>query len=298
MVNAVFVHKPDSPYDDSVSHYHFPSVYLGRVEQTVGDRIVYYGEEPGRSSRFYKAVAKVIGIRPDIQKSGLYYADMVEHLNFDIPVDYRSDGGFESKLIAPDGKVNGGTVMSAVRLITPSEFSRIIEAGFKDDIDWPERNRTDHNPKIDPLLPPGMAEDGPVFIDRPIVSLLSDRKFRDRKFRKHVLDAYDRTCAFTGLRLINGGGRPEVEAAHIVPVEENGSDDVRNGLALSGTAHWMFDRGLLSIADDFTILKSRHVNYDVDHLLNKSGKATLPTNAVHWPQRVNLKWHRENRFKT
>ena len=36
---------------------------------------------------------------------------------------------------------------------------------------------------------------------------------RDRVFRKLVLDAYDCRCAITGLKLINGSGRAEVEAA-------------------------------------------------------------------------------------
>jgi putative restriction endonuclease len=297
MANAVFVNKPDSPYDDSPSHYQFPKNYLTRVEQTVGDLIIYYGTEVGQKGRFYKSVARVTCIRPDETKIGMYYADLVEHLDFDAPVDYLANGGFEQKLITVDGKVNGGTAQSAVRIITPVEFSKIIEAGFEDHTVWPDRTTSQFDIENDHLQFPGMAEDAPLFINRPIVSVLTDRKFRDRKFRKHVLDAYDRTCAFTGLRLINGGGRPEAEAAHIIPVEENGSDDIRNGLALSGTAHWMFDRGLLSIDDDFTILKSRHLNYDVDHLINKSGSAILPKNTAHWPQRSNLKWHRENRFK-
>jgi len=54
----------------------------------------------------------------------------------------------------------------------------------------------------------------------------------------------------SGLMLRNGGGRPEVQTAHIRPVESRGSDSVRKGLALSGTLHWMFDRGLISVADD------------------------------------------------
>ena len=60
------------------------------------------------------------------------------------------------------------------------------------------------------------------------------------------LRAYDARCAITGLKLINGGGRAEVAAAHIRPVEANGPDIISNGIALSATAHWMFDRGLIS----------------------------------------------------
>jgi putative restriction endonuclease len=66
--------------------------------------------------------------------------------------------------------------------------------------------------------------------------------------------------------LINGKGRPEVEAAHIMPVEENGPVSVQNGIALSGTVHWMFDRGLLSMDDDYTILRSHQLNHDVSQM--------------------------------
>ncbi|WP_368855610.1 HNH endonuclease, partial [Klebsiella aerogenes] len=52
-------------------------------------------------------------------------------------------------------------------------------------------------------------------------------------------------------------GRAEVAAAHIRPVEANGPDIINNGVALSGTAHWMFDRGLFSLADNLEILISR-----------------------------------------
>lgn len=134
-------------------------------------------------------------------------------------------------------------------------------------------------------------------MERPIVEQLTNRKFRDRKFAQNIKRLYDRTCAFTGLRLINGKGRPEVEAAHIIPVEHNGSDSIRNGIALSGTVHWMFDRGLLSLTDDFSILKSRHLNHDVSNLLVADMKAKVPRNPNHRPHPESLKWHRENCFK-
>lgn len=129
MVNAVFVHKPDSKYDDRPDQfYHFPKSYLSRVEQTVGDRIVYYGPLIGQKSWFYLATAKVTRIRPDVTKTDFHYADVDEYVDFDNAVDYRSKGGFEVKLIAEDGAVNGETVRSSVRLVTPPEFEKIINA--------------------------------------------------------------------------------------------------------------------------------------------------------------------------
>ena len=43
----------------------------------------------------------------------------------------------------------------------------------------------------------------------------------------------------------------EVETAHIRPVKRNGIFSVRNGLVLSDLLHWMFDRELISVADDY-----------------------------------------------
>lgn len=102
----------------------------------------------------------------------------------------------------------------------------------------------------------------------------------------------------TGLRLINGGGRPEVQAAHIQPVAEKGPDSVRNGLALSGTVHWMFDRGLISIGDDYKILTAEnHVPDDALRLLNQSRTINLPADPSFYPNALFLKFHRAKIFK-
>jgi putative restriction endonuclease len=61
----------------------------------------------------------------------------------------------------------------------------------------------------------------------------------------------------------------------------------------------MFDRGLLSVADDQSILLSNHIN-DVDgvrKILNASGRARLPDNPHERPDPQFLQWHREHCFK-
>jgi putative restriction endonuclease len=119
-------------------------------------------------------------------------------------------------------------------------------------------------------------------VQRNRVDVLTSRPVRDRIFRKIVLDAYDCRCAITGLKFINGGGRAEVQAAHIKSVEANGPDIITNGIALSGTAHWMFDRGLISLSDDLEVLVSRQVN-DVESvwgLVNRSRRATVPSTRL------------------
>jgi putative restriction endonuclease len=134
--------------------------------------------------------------------------------------------------------------------------------------------------------------------ERPIVEMTVSRPFRERSFMHNVRAAYSNRCAITGLRLINGGGRPEVQAAHIQPVASKGPDSVRNGLALSGTAHWMFDRGLISIGDDFKILVAKnHVPEDAVRLLNQSGMIHLPKDQTLHPNQHFLKFHRDLVFK-
>lgn len=206
-------------------------------------------------------------------------------------------------MVSPDGSVNPGRSVQAVRVISGAEFAALVNSGLSEPDEWPQRidQACESHLPAAPLTyfeldEPGQAEYVADGYERPILQQTINRPFRDAKFRQHIRQVYDRTCAFTGLRLINGGGRPEVEAAHIVPVERGGNDSVQNGIALSGTVHWMF-RGLLSLADDFTILRSRQLNEDISHLLVKDGKARVPTAPHLRPHPHYLGWHRENVFK-
>lgn len=158
-------------------------------------------------------------------------------------------------------------------------------------------------PRVGESPPPfGFQDDQAAFIfdqQRDRVSFTVSRIVRDRVFRRIVLRVYDQRCAVTGLRLINGGGRAEVAAAHIRPVEAHGPDIVSNGIALSGTAHWMFDRGLIGLSDDLQILISRQVNDPeaVRALINPSGRAIAPLKLSERPHPHFLQWHREHCFK-
>lgn len=74
------------------------------------------------------------------------------------------------------------------------------------------------------------------------------RRARDRAFRMRVLDTYGRLCAFTSRRFeVPDVGHLGLDAAHIVPVQANGSDDPANGLPLTKDMHWAFDRGLVGV---------------------------------------------------
>lgn len=237
---------------------------------------------------------------PDPAIQGMYLA-LIEPGSY-LPMEYAvpfndRDGLVEKGLLNDQGKISG-RAQAAVRPISLEDFNRILERGIPD--------TDDILPRVD--LYEADSSDGRFretvrsFLfdqERERVSSVTNRLVRDRVFRKIVLDAYDCRCAITGLKFINGGGRAEVEAAHIKPVEANGPDIVSNGIALSGTIHWMFDRGLISLTDDMDVLVSRHVN-DVDSiwgLINSSRRATLPQNLALRPNPRFLEWHREKRFK-
>jgi putative restriction endonuclease len=219
--------------------------------------------------------------------------DPASYLDFDHHVPFQAGGNYpELSVLNEQGRVSG-RAQAAVRPIPLSDFNRIIALGLD--------THDELLPRVDaaPAASLVAEEQAPYAFEQDRVQMLTLRTVRDRVFRTRVLKAYDRRCAFTGFQFINGGGRAEVEAAHIKSVEAKGPDVVQNGLALSGTVHWMFDRGLLSIADDERILLSNHIN-DVDgvrKILNESGRARFPESAHDRPDPQFLRWHREHCFK-
>ncbi|WP_245306218.1 HNH endonuclease [Roseovarius aestuariivivens] len=295
MTKLVLLHKADSIYDDEPDVvYDFPRSYLKAVREAVGDWVVYY--EPVKAGpRGYFAVAKIEQVIPKPGVEGRFLA-MIEPGSFlplDTEVPRLIDGSpLEQALTEPDGSPKkGGAVQLAVRRLPDEDFARIVRLGLPEDLERREAIRYD-------LERSEVAEEAAIF-ERPVLERLTRRPYRDVAFRRKVREAYGYRCAMSGLKLRNGGGRPEVQAAHVRPVEHNGSDSVRNGLALSGTLHWMFDRGLISVAEDNeTILVSRNkVPGDVvDRLLSPDGKIWKPEDKRNWPHPANLKWHRENIF--
>jgi len=299
MGHCVFMLRPDSIYDDSPwERYQFPKQYLDRAKGALGDWVVYLEPVKVPDTRGYFAVARVDRIVPDDTTPGRFFAiiEPGSYLEFANPVPF-NDGGspIERGLLNEQGKLSG-RAQAAVRPISPTDFVRILDKGLG------EADQV--LPRLDPDEPvEGFEEDRSPFVfetERERVEHLVSRPVRKQAFRRIVLRAYNERCAFTGLRLINGSGRAEVDAAHIRPVEHDGPDTVHNGIALSGTAHWMFDRGLLSLSDDLEILISRQVNdiESVQALINKDGRAIPPQRKIDWPHPRYLEWHRERCFKS
>lgn len=293
---GVFMHKDGSIFEDIPEvHYQFPKAYLSRAQKMVGDWVVYREPVKLPQSKGFFAVAKVQQIISDPAISDRFRA-LIEpgsYLPFEPTVPHVVDGQPVERDLA--------NAQAAVRPLSPSDFARIIALGLPEEptlprVDPPVEFEQIENVGRDELLGLSPYEASlPGAVERQIVQSLINRPFRDRAFRRAVLHAYDGRCAVTGWRLVNGGGRLEAEAAHIRPVEHNGPDSVRNGLALSGTAHWMFDRGLIGLSDDHQIIIHRKVNDrgGVEAIINPTGKIIPPPREADHPHPQFLQWHRE-----
>ncbi len=298
MGHGVFIHRSDSIYDDSpAERYQFPRQYLGRVQSCVGDWIIYYEPRKVPGARGYFAAAKVERVIPDASAEDMYLA-LIEpgsYLDFANPVPFSGVSGVvERGVLNEQGRISG-RAQSAVRPISASDFNRIVALGLDENEPFLPREGA-------VVLPPSLSEDQAPFVfeqSRERSNFSVSRILRDRVFRRVVLRAYSERCAISGIKLINGNGRAEVAAAHIRPVEANGPDIVNNGIALSGTVHWMFDRGLISLTDELEVLVSRQANdaEAIRSLINKTGHAFAPERSSDRPHPTFLQWHRENCFK-
>ncbi len=293
---GVFVIGSHSIYQDEPERfYRFPERWMANASKIAGNWIIYL--EPRRTGpRGYYAVAKFERIVPDPANEGMYLG-LIEpgsYLEFGRDVPFQLDGrAVERGLLNPDGRLNNGRAIQSIRPISNDDFNRIVGLGLIDEDELLPRI-DDQEPVPDRVHEERIVWEGPV--DR--ATMLVSRTVRDRQFRKRVLDVYDCRCALTGMKLINGGGRAEAQAAHIMSVGAGGPDVVNNGIALSGTVHWMFDRGLISLSDEGEILLSRKINdiEGVSKLIYGDHKARLPVSDAHRPHVRYLEWHRRECF--
>ena len=87
-----------------------------------------------------------------------------------------------------------------------------------------------------------------------------------------------------------------VDACHIVPFSECYDDTLSNGIALCPNLHRAFDRGLISLSDDYTVLVNKNFVENKNSVYNISqfaGKQLiLPENKDLYPSLENFAKHR------
>lgn len=282
-MKAVFDTKPNSGYEDELAlRYHFPPKYLGLVSKTIGDWVVFRRPRADGGTMAYLGVGMVVGIDPDPVTPGYNYAQIEDFLPFEAPVPWLVEGRyFEAALrdYRPLAQLGLYLRGKSVRPLEEDDFQSILAVGLKeslnDSIEVEGRNDAAHG-------------------ERRIEQLLVTRKVRDANFRRQVRRAYDSRCAVTGFRIIDRFGRSETQAAHIHSVASGGPDLVQNGLALTSTVHWLFDKHLISIDTDFSLLvASQGIPQEILQLIEPArGRIHLPMRQQDWPHERFLGVHR------
>jgi putative restriction endonuclease len=130
----------------------------------------------------------------------------------------------------------------------------------------------------------------------------SEQLGREARFRLRVVSLYNYTCVLTGYRLstISAGGSI-IDAAHIHQFADSRNNNPRNGIALCKNAHWLFDNGLWTIADDYTVKVAlgcfSEDSPDQRPLSAYHGQSIrMPSDTALSPDQLCLEWHRKKKF--
>lgn len=76
---------------------------------------------------------------------------------------------------------------------------------------------------------------------------------RSHVFKKTVVEIYNGRCSISGMKLEFGATVTMVDACHFIPFSQSYDDTIHNGIALSPTLHRAFDRGMVSVSDDYSV---------------------------------------------
>jgi len=227
-------------YDDALpDYYEFGSRYLEDMRSCLGNWVVFRQPRSDNGDMRYFAIAIVEAVTgPDA--NGRYVAKLSDFATFGKRVSWRTQAGDyrEASLnaVTPRDRMGYHLEGRSVRPISAQDFTEIIEAGLE--LNIAENGFAMHAPILD--------------FNRLRRDNVESRAVRERAFSKAVISAYQGRCAITGL-IIKSGKKFEAQAAHIWSVADGGPDAVQNGIALSGTAHWLFDNGVISLREDFSL---------------------------------------------
>ena len=275
-------------------------MYRSKVDETVGDWIVYREPQRNGGRRAYIAVAHVDAVEPDPNLPGHFYAIISQFLPFDRPVSFAGPEGYREQAlrdIADRNRVGAYLQGKSVRHVSEDDFSHVVRAGLGQTLAEESGLASETSSGSDDVTD-SLLRAPPEEQERRIQQILVNRRIRDINFRRQVCQAYDNRCAVTGLKILDSKGRAEVQGAHIVPVAENGPDVVQNGLALCGTAHWLFDRHMISLTDEYRLLVSHNtIPAEFRELFDKQmDRIHLPRDPNLWPHRIYIERHRDAFF--
>ncbi|MEU4310937.1 HNH endonuclease [Streptomyces rochei] len=189
------------------------------------------------------------GITMGVLHTGAHYPDEIsdDDVIYHYPTTGRGPGRDESEVAATKAAAALKLPIFVIAKPTPRSSVRIVRLAWVEG--WEERSRIflisfgDSRPKH--LLTEDHSDEQPFSLTGSR-SRSSQRNVRERpgqrRFKLRVFQRYGPRCPLSGIAV------PEmIEAAHLRPDAEDGTDDPRNGLPLNAALHRAFDANLFAI---------------------------------------------------
>jgi putative restriction endonuclease len=127
-----------------------------------------------------------------------------------------------------------------------------------------------------------------------------ERFVRKGVFKKVVPRLYGYRCCISELKIDSLFDIAMVDACHIIPFSTSFDDTIKNGISLCPNLHRAFDRGIITIDQNYKVVISQTFveNLNVYGIRQFEGKTiSLPNDNQFYPSLDNLAWHQQNIFK-
>lgn len=114
-------------------------------------------------------------------------------------------------------------------------------------------------------------------------------------FKREIPKIYNNTCCISGMKIDATVNVSMIDACHIVPFSISYDDTITNGIALCPNLHRAFDRGLISISDNYEVILNKNFveknsAYNISQFNGR--KILLPNQSEFHPKLENLFKHR------
>jgi putative restriction endonuclease len=126
-----------------------------------------------------------------------------------------------------------------------------------------------------------------------------DRLIRGSIFKREIPKIYQNQCCVSGMRIESNKNAQMIDACHIVPFSISKDDTVTNGIALSPNLHRAYDRGLITINEDYIVrispeIKENNSPFSISQFAGR--RIILPESKKDYPSPENLLWHKKEVF--
>lgn len=126
-----------------------------------------------------------------------------------------------------------------------------------------------------------------------------ERYIRGSIFKREIPKIYQNQCCISGMRIETTTNAQMIDACHIIPFSLSNDDTVSNGISLSPNLHRAFDRGLITINEDYIVRVSPTIkeNDSPFSITQFAGvRILLPEDNKKYPSPENFIWHKKEVF--